>query len=309
MIQSQPLHVDVDPYHSRVTGASHIVERVDPVIYKNNPGILSPEQLSFYEKNGYLVFNSLFSSQEMKHILSHVDELKSDAGKQELAYSVVEPHSRELRSLFHTHDYDSLLKSLACDQRILGIVEQIIGSQAYIHQSRINFKPGFKGRDFYWHSDFETWHMEDGMPRMRALSCSIALTENNEFNGPLMVIPASHKKYVVCAGDTPRDNYKQSLRQQYTGVPDEAILTNLIHEHGIISSKGSIGSVTFFDCNLMHGSNSNISPFPRSNIFFVYNSVENMLQKPYCGLEARPEYIAVRKPVPLTKRKINFNDI
>ena len=53
------------------------------------------------------------------------------------------------------------------------IAEQILGSQVYIHQSRVNLKPGFKGKEFYWHSDFETWHIEDGMPRMRALSCSI----------------------------------------------------------------------------------------------------------------------------------------
>jgi ectoine hydroxylase len=35
----------------------------------------------------------------------------------------------------------------------------------------------FQGRDFWWHSDFETWHIEDGMPRMRALS-ALMLTDN-----------------------------------------------------------------------------------------------------------------------------------
>lgn len=53
---------------------------------------------------------------------------------------------------------------------------QILGSEVYIHQSRVNYKPGYGGTGFYWHSDFETWHSEDGMPRMRALSVSIALT-------------------------------------------------------------------------------------------------------------------------------------
>ncbi len=43
--------------------------------------------------------------------------------------------------------------------------------------------PGFTGSGFYWHSDFETWHAEDGMPSMRAVSCSIALTENFAYNG------------------------------------------------------------------------------------------------------------------------------
>ncbi|MFQ5599830.1 MAG: ectoine hydroxylase, partial [Candidatus Krumholzibacteriia bacterium] len=52
--------------------------------------------------------------------------------------------------------------------------------------------------------------------------------------------------------------------------------------------------VVFFDCNAMHGSNGNITPYPRSNVFFVYNSVENALVEPFGGLEPRPEYIASR---------------
>jgi ectoine hydroxylase len=47
----------------------------------------------------------------------------------------------------------------------------------------------------------------------------------------------------------------------------------------------------------MHGSNGNITPYPRSNVFFVYNSIENRLQDPFCGLKPRPEYIATRQRV------------
>ncbi|MFT5328549.1 MAG: ectoine hydroxylase, partial [Planctomycetaceae bacterium] len=42
------------------------------------------------------------------------------------------------------------------------------------------------------------------------------------------------------------------------------------------------------------GSNSNITPLPRTNLFFVYNSVANSLQAPFCGKKPRPEYIAAR---------------
>ena len=52
-----------------------------------------------------------------------------------------------------------------------------------------------------------------------------------------------------------------------------------------------------FECNVLHGSNANMSPYPRSNVFFVYNSVDNRLATPYCGLTPRPGYIATRGPV------------
>jgi len=44
----------------------------------------------------------------------------------------------------------------------------------------------------------------------------------------------------------------------------------------------------------MHGSNSNISPYPRSNVFMVYNSVDNRLEEPFSGQQPRPPYIAER---------------
>src|SRR5690606_6141275 len=108
----------------------------------------------------------------------------------------------------------------------------------YVHQSRINLKPAFRGRDFYWHSDFETWHIEDGMPRMRALSFSIQLTENRSDNGSLMIVPGSHRHFLGCVGRTPERHFEQSLRAQRYGVPDDDALTKLIAEHGITTVTG-----------------------------------------------------------------------
>src|SRR3546814_4459192 len=104
-------------------------------------------------------------------------------------------------------------------------------------------------------SDFETWHVEDGMPRMRALSMSVLLAENTSNNGPLMVIPRSHRVFLSCVGETPDNHYKISLKKQEYGVPDEDSLAELAHAHGIVAPIGKPGTVILFDCNLMHGSN------------------------------------------------------
>jgi ectoine hydroxylase len=78
-------------------------------------------------------------------------------------------------------------------------------------------------------------------------------------------------------------------------VPDPVSLQLLVEQGGIRSMTGKAGSVVFFDCNTMHGSNSNISPWPRANVFMVYNSVENALGSPKYGLDPRPEHIATRE--------------
>jgi ectoine hydroxylase len=65
-------------------------------------------------------------------------------------------------------------------QHLLDIAQFLLDEELYIHRSRLNYKPEFRGKEFYRHSDFETWRVEDGMPRMRALSMSITHTENSQ---------------------------------------------------------------------------------------------------------------------------------
>jgi ectoine hydroxylase len=99
---------------------------------------------------------------------------------------------------------------------------------------------------------------------------------------------------VSCVGETPDNHYKESLRRQEYGVPDQASLTKLVQDGGIEMPVGKAGSVLLFDCNLMHGSSGNISPFPRSNAFYVFNSIDNRLEEPFSAGKPRPDFIAAR---------------
>ncbi len=288
-----------DIYQSRSDNEAAIILRQDPVVY---PGphakgefALSEHQLRSYRKNGFIQLRGLLQQNETEELLREARQLALTSGQRGLPEAVLEPGSDEVRSVFRVHGLSQVFERLMRDGRLLDVARQILGSEVYIHQSRVNLKPGFSGREFYWHSDFETWHIEDGMPRMRAVSCVVLLTENNEFNGPLMLVPGSHMHYISCIGQTPEDHYKQSLRKQEYGVPDSTSLGFLVQRGGLQSAKGPAGSVLFFDCNTMHGSNSNISPFPRANLFFVYNSVDNRLGNPRGGLQPRPEFIAARE--------------
>jgi ectoine hydroxylase len=294
-----------DLYPSRVGGKGEVMERKDPVVHRPPhpalPGPLRPPQLLRFEREGFLSFAHLFSEAEitrLSHELTRELARRRDDESEEL---VREPDGDEVRSIFRIHKSHPAFARLAADRRLLGVAEQILGSAVYVHQSRVNLKPGFDGREFFWHSDFETWHVEDGMPRMRSLSVSINLTPNLSFNGPVMMMAGSHHFYVSCPGGTPPDHYRVSLRRQEYGVPDRETLAWLAARGGIQAPTGPPGSAVFFDCNVMHGSNGNITPHPRSNVFFVYNSVENRLQQPYGGRPPRPEHIASRDFEPVTR--------
>ncbi len=293
---------ETDRYPSRVAAQPRISNRLDPVVHGTaDSGPLTASQLSFFEDNGYLSMDAVISEAELASCLAELQSLRADENVKSAPEAVIEPESRELRSLFQVHRSSKILQQLCSHPKLVAMARQLLGSEVYLHQSRVNYKNGFRGKEFFWHSDFETWHIEDGVPNMRMVSCSISLTPNTEHNGPLMLIPGSHHRFVSCVGETPENHYTESLKRQEVGVPDDASLTQLVQEFGITSPKGLAGSVTFFECNTMHGSNSNITPMPRSNVFVVYNSVENTPVAPFCGLAPRPNFIAEREVfTPLT---------
>ncbi|NLZ11707.1 MAG: ectoine hydroxylase [Alcaligenaceae bacterium] len=291
-----------DVYSSRDAYTSAIIARQDPVVYAGGgyAQALSSEQIDAYSRDGFIVLHNVFSQAEVQAMLDEVKRMAEDPAVVKLDEAVTEPGSDAVRSIFRMHELSPRVSDLARDPRLIHVARQVLGSEVYIHQSRANLKPGFTGKEFYWHSDFETWHIEDGMPRMRALSCSVLLTDNNECNGPLMLVPGSHQQFIACQGVTPDNHYKQSLKKQEFGVPDPVSLQLLVEQGGIRAATAQAGSVIFFDCNTMHGSASNISPWARANVFMVYNSIENTLEVPKNGLKPRPGYLATRQQfVPL----------
>ncbi|WP_340374881.1 ectoine hydroxylase [Streptomyces sp. SS7] len=282
-----------DLYPTR--GAAEVLTpRRDPVLW-GEPS----ERLRDFERDGFMTVDELLTPTEVLAYRAELKRLIADPAVRNDARAIVEPSSKEIRSVFEVHRISEVFAQLVRDPRVVDTARRILGSDVYVHQSRVNVKPGFGASGFYWHSDFETWHAEDGLPRMRAVSVSIALTANRDTNGSLMIMPGSHRTFLGCAGATPKENYKRSLQMQEAGTPSASALTEMALEHGIKLFTGRAGSATWFDCNCMHGSGDNITPYPRSNVFIVFNSVENQPAEPFAAPARRPEFIAAREFLPV----------
>lgn len=289
-----------DVYPTRLGTPAPPITRKDPTVWGTPAdGPMDAATLSSFDDQGYLSIDELVTPEEVEKLRAELRRLSADPAVLADERTIVERQSQEVRSIFEVHRTSEVFAKIANDPRLVGRARQVLGSDVYIHQSRVNFKPGFDGKEFYWHSDFETWHAEDGMPRMRAVSISISLTDNHSFNGPLMIMPGSHKAFVSCVGETPDDNYKSSLVQQKAGTPDQDVLAMLADRHGIDVLEGRAGGATMFDCNCMHGSNGNITPFARSNMFIVFNSVENTCVAPFAASSPRPTFVGAREFTPV----------
>ncbi|MFC5143535.1 ectoine hydroxylase [Streptomyces aureoversilis] len=292
--------VNVDGYPTRGRTET-VIPRAEPVVWSKPgaPGPLDTADLSAFDRDGFLVIDELVTADEVGVYQRELSRLTSDQQLRADERSVTEPGSRVIKSVFEVHKISKVFARLVSDPRVVGRARQILGSDVYVHQSRINVKRGFGASGFYWHSDFETWHAEDGLPTMRTVSFSIALTDNHETNGSLMIIPGSHRTFVGCAGETPKDNYRKSLQMQEAGTPSEEALTRLSDAHGVQLLTGKAGSAVLFDCNCMHGSSDNITPFPRSNIFIVFNSVDNQAVEPFAAPGRRPTFLGARDFTPV----------
>jgi ectoine hydroxylase len=277
----------IDTYPTRKTWEPTFIFRRDPVVYGTAAdGPVNAATLETFDKTGFLTVDRMLEPDEVERYRAEMRRLAADPALAGDPRLVLDGDPAEVRSIFEIHRLSDVFAELAADPRVVGPVRQILGSDVYIHQSRVTTTPGFRDKDLYWHSDFEAWHAEDGMPRMRSVNVSIALADHFVHNGGFMIMPGSHRTFVCCLGTA--------------GVPDADSLSMLADKHGIELCTGEAGSATVFDCNCMHGSNGNITPFPRASVFFAFNSVDNPCGKPFATRTRRPSFVAARDFTPVS---------
>jgi len=190
---------------------------------------------------------------------------------------------------FAAHQYSEAFRLLAAHPRLIEPVEQVFGEPIYMHQFKINAKAAFDGEVWQWHQDYGTWARDDGMPEPRAMNISVFLDEVMAINGPLMVIPRSHRHGTLEAGHD----------RQTTSYPlwtlDQATVARLVEQGGIVAPTGKPGSVLLFSGNLVHASPPNITPYPRKIVYLTLCAVSNHITK-----FTRPEWVAHRDFTPIT---------
>ncbi|MFZ5557301.1 MAG: phytanoyl-CoA dioxygenase family protein [Pseudomonadota bacterium] len=240
---------------------------------------LRTEQLEEFHRTGYLFFPSLFTPQEIKVLTDEVPRLYA----MDRIENVREKDSNAVRTNFAAHLYSEPFARLARHPRMVEPVEQIFNEKLYMHQFKINGKAAFNGDVWQWHQDYGTWLNDDLMPEPRAMNVAIFLDEVNEFNGPLMFIPGSHKLGVLEAGhDTSTTSYPLWT------INNDNIRT-LVQKGGIAAPKGPAGSMLLFHSCLVHASTSNLSPWDRVSVYLSLCAVSNHIRR-----FKRPEYIAHR---------------
>jgi ectoine hydroxylase len=265
------------------------------------------EQVNSYREKGYLFISNCFSAAEVAAMKAEV----AAAFSEDSPRRVMEKDGTLVRSVYGSHKTSEVFSRLVRHPNILEPAKAILGSEVYVYQFKINAKSAFGGDVWEWHQDFIFWRNEDGMTRPRVMSVAIFLDEVTEFNGPMLLIPGSHREGMITvpAKDKPSAEAYQSEQPELNRASwisnltaslryslSKENVTKLVLEHGIEAPKGPAGSVVFFDGNIAHASAGNISPFDRVVVLITFNSVENI---PSEVKNPRPEFLVSRDHTPV----------
>ncbi len=255
----------------------------------------SQEDLAAFRDRGLLFQPGALPHEVLSIVAGQVDALAAiDAPSR-----AMERDGRTIRALHGCHLDHPLFERLVRLPILLGPTKQILESDVYLYQFKINIKAAFRGDVWPWHQDYVFWRNEDGMPMSRAVSVIIFLDEVTEFNGPIYFMPGSHHEGCIDVSPADRSNdrdWRHNVSADLKYRIDDKRLAAFAQSYGLMAPKGPPGSVLFFHCNIVHASPANISPFPRRLIIITYNAVDNV---PCSDHPARPEFLVGRDVRPL----------
>jgi ectoine hydroxylase len=244
---------------------------------------LSAEEVQQFNEQGYLFFPARFSSDEAALFSRAAQEVYAMQREE-----VWRESSGAARTAFAAHKYNDTFARLGQHPRLIEPVQQLVDGPVYMHQFKVNAKAAFDGELWQWHQDYGTWQRDDQMPEPRAMNIAVFVDDVTAANGPLLIIPGSHKVGVLEAGhDVETTSYP-------LWTLDNAKVSELADRGGCVAPTGPAGSMLLFSSLLVHASPPNISPFGRTIVYLSLCHVDNHIRA-----FKRPEWIAHRDFTPI----------
>lgn len=224
--------------------------------------MLTQKQIDFYHENGYLGVENVLSAEEVTDLRRVTDEFVEKSREVtehtgvfdlEPGHTSEAPRVRRIKSPVAQHIvYNQTLRH----DRILDVVEQLIGPGVSHNGNKLNMKYPEFGSPVEWHQDWAFYpHTNDDL-----LAVGVAIDDMSLENGCLMVIPGSHK------GPT----YDHHQNGAFVGaVTDPNFSTD-----NAVPVEVKAGGISIHHVRMLHGSAPNTSSKPRRLLLLQYCAVD-----------------------------------
>jgi ectoine hydroxylase-related dioxygenase (phytanoyl-CoA dioxygenase family) len=236
------------------------------------PQVLTREQREFYYENGYLFVEKLIPDEWLKRLRSALAEIveRSRSITTSDGDFVLDPahtpDSPRLRRLNRAPDNHPTFWDFAKSSVLPDAIADLVGPHVKFSALNINFKWSHGGDEVKWHQDSgqaytNTWPLV-------ALVC---LEDVGPDQGPLMVVPGSHKGEVYRRFD---ENGRWII-----SLSDDDLKRAPIDK--AVSLTGPAGSVSFHHMFTLHASKRNDSPRSRPLLQCTYEPADAFNFRPF----------------------------
>jgi len=254
--------------------------------------LLSVEEKSFFDQNGYLLVEGAVSASQLTAMRNQFESWVEDSREHQQAYGetidgrprfdLESGHSAKqpaLRRVNSPVEVSAAYYEAMKDSKVADVVAELIGPNIKYHHSKINSKLPGSHTAVKWHQDFPfTPHSNDDI-----ITALLMVDEVTAENGPLQVVPGSHKGEIY-------DLWHDGV---FTGAVSDEITDYCLDN--AVTCTGKAGSVCLMHTRLLHGSSANHSPNPRTLFITVYSAEDaipcspNPVPSQYEGLLVKGE--------------------
>ncbi len=209
---------------------------------------LTSDEVEQYKRDGYVLYHQpVFAPEKFKRLASIFEELLTGIG------------GARTDTLDTPHFRDARLLEFLLDERVLDLVEPLIGPDIGLWSSHFISKEPRVGRATPWHTDADYWESRfDNFTGI--VTIWLAIDRSDRGNGCMRVIPGSHRAR--------RGEYEPVDKQNNTF---ETQLKN-VDERKAVYFELSPNECSMHDSRLVHGAEANTSDRRRCGYTMRYFS-------------------------------------
>jgi ectoine hydroxylase-related dioxygenase (phytanoyl-CoA dioxygenase family) len=191
-----------------------------------------------YDRDGYLTGIDVFSSAEIAAYGESFDHLEARVGRDTAQIGLTNRHFEE-----------EFIWRLASDERVLDVIESVIGPNVMLGATHIFCKhPDPKADQFVaWHQDVTYW----GLTPPVAHTAWIAIDDSDLENGCMLVMPGSHTEGLLEHGKSAHEGNLLSVNQEVSAA--------LFEEGKSEPLELKAGQISVHHGALLHASQPNLS--------------------------------------------------
>ena len=265
--------------------------------------MISDKDVEFYRENGYVLVENLLdrdTREQMKAVIADLIAKAKGVTQHTDVYDLEPSHTPDaprVRRIKKPNLVHPVFWDFAKSPNMISALTRLLGPDVRLHGSKLNLKdPGY-GSPVEWHQDWAFYpHTNDDL-----LAVGVMLDDVEMENGPLLVMPGTHKGPIF-------DHHAEG---RFCGGMDPMAVSLKFDK--AVPITGKAGSASFHHVRLVHGSAQNTSTKPRQLLLYEcgaadawplvnFTTLDEFDSRMICGkstLQPRFEKVPVRMPYPL----------